>query len=119
MRGLASRIENIEKRHLKENIEIASYINFLTKLKSFLSSNEILEIDNLISYLKKQIPLDKVERSNPDSDYKEYFCPNCGEEILSFDDCCDKCGQRFTFRKSLMVIDSLPSDLFSEELKIE
>lgn len=36
MRGLASRIENIEKRHLKENIEIASYINFLIKLKSSL-----------------------------------------------------------------------------------
>lgn len=118
MRGLASRIENIEKRHLKENIEIASYINFLIKLKSFLSSNEILEIDNLISYLKKQIPLDKVERGTL-GNYKEYFCLNCGEEILSFDDCCDKCGQRFTFRKSLMVIDSLPSDLFSEELKIE
>lgn len=112
MEGILSKIDDIEKKHLKENIEIASYINFLSELKSLLSSDEIIKIDNLIAYLKKQIPLDKVERQK--GDYTEYICPTCGEEVLPFGEYCNNCRQRFTFRSSTIVIDSLPSELFSE-----
>lgn len=81
--------------HIKESLNVAHYINVLRDIQKEVDSDKARELEDLITYLVKRIPVPYIVKPSGIKDKFNYFCPSCGAELLPFeeDECVD-CGQR-------------------------